>query len=76
MNAAIDAAAREAGREPSAVRRLLNVDPDAASVPVLTDLALRHGVTGFVVTGDDPDLVRRLGDEIAPATRAAVARSR
>lgn len=76
MNATIDAAAVEAGRDPRAVRRLLNVDASAADVGRLADLALTYGISGFIVTGDDPDVVRRLGAEVAPGTRVAVAAAR
>lgn len=76
LSAAIDAAASAAGRAPSAVRRLVNLDPDMADAGLLSDLALRHGVSGFIVTGDDPDVIRRLGAEVAPRTRDAVAAAR
>lgn len=76
LSAAIDAAATAAGRAPSAVRRLVNLDPDMADAGLLSDLALRHGVSGFIVTGDDPDVIRRLGAEVAPRTRDAVAAAR
>lgn len=76
MNAAIDAAAVAAGRDPRAIRRLLNVDASAADVGRLADLALTYGISGFIVTGDDPDVVRRMGAEVAPGTRAAVATAR
>jgi alkanesulfonate monooxygenase SsuD/methylene tetrahydromethanopterin reductase-like flavin-dependent oxidoreductase (luciferase family) len=76
MNEVIDAAAVRAGRDPRSIRRLLNVAADAADVQQLTDLALRYGISGFVVTGDDPDVVRRLGADVAPGTRAEVAAGR
>lgn len=76
MNATIDAAAVGAGRDPRAIRRLLNVDAAAADVGRLAELALTYGISAFIVTGDDPDVVRRLGAEIAPGTRDAVAAGR
>ena len=76
LNAAIDAAASAAGRAPSAVRRLVNLDADMADADLLTDLALRPGVSGFIVTGDDPAVITRLGAEVAPRTRDAVAAAR
>lgn len=76
LNAAIDEAAVAAGRQPSDVRRLLNVEAAAAEPGLLTDLAVRHGVSGFIVTGDDPEVVRRLAREVAPRTRDAVAAAR
>jgi len=75
LNATIDAAARDAGREPAAVRRLVNVDA-SADAALLIDLALRHGMSGFIVTGDDPAVVRRLAADVAPRTRDAVSAAR
>ena len=79
MNARIDEAASEAGRDPRDVRRLLNVPADFADpgrVDDLLALALEHGFSAFIVTGDDPDAIRTFGDEVAPAIREAVARER
>ncbi|WP_136707581.1 LLM class flavin-dependent oxidoreductase [Agromyces sp. H66] len=75
-HSAIDAAARAAGREPRDIRRLLNVGPDAARPDVLADLATRHGVDTFIVTGDDASLIAELGTRIGPETRALVAARR
>ena len=87
-NAVIDAAAAEAGREPAAVRRLLNLGerlsehgPDVASSPSwwaeqLTALALDHGVSAFILMTDDLTTVARFGEEVAAAVREAVARQR
>ena len=72
-NATIDEAARKAGRDPRAIRRLLNVGTDQ-SADQLTALALEHGFSTFIVTGDDPEAIRRFGAEVAPAVREAVAR--
>jgi alkanesulfonate monooxygenase SsuD/methylene tetrahydromethanopterin reductase-like flavin-dependent oxidoreductase (luciferase family) len=72
-NRIIDEAARVAGRDPRAIRRLLNV-PGDLSVEQLLPLALEHGVSTFIVTADDPETIERWGGEIAPALRAAVAR--
>src|SRR5690606_11206278 len=84
-NAIIDEAAAEAGRSPSAVRRLLNLGgaiADRSSGPMqgpvsqwveeLTRLALEDGVSGFVATSDDPDQMRAFALEVAPAVREAV----
>jgi hypothetical protein len=92
MNRHIDEAAVAAGREPAAIRRLLNVSGSFAAagsvgsgpldappeewVDVLTGLALEHGVSGFVVTGDDPALLRRFAEDVAPAVRERVAAAR
>ena len=75
-NDVIDAAATAAGRDPRAVRRLLNITPAEVDVETLTRLALDHGVSGFIAMGDDPRALVRLGRDIAPAVRDAVAAAR
>ena len=79
-NAAIDEAAAGAGRDPREIRRLLNVGNLASDVASLIDriaaLALDDGVDTFIFTGDDPDLLRLVGAEVAPAAREVVARER
>ena len=75
-HAMIDAAARDAGREPRDIRRLLNVGPQQARPDVLADLATRHGVDTFIVAGDDAALIADLGERIGPETRALVAEAR
>jgi alkanesulfonate monooxygenase SsuD/methylene tetrahydromethanopterin reductase-like flavin-dependent oxidoreductase (luciferase family) len=89
-NARIDDAARAAGRDPRAVRRLLNMggrlsaqrSPDLLAGPPeqwveqLAVLALEHGTSAFIATGDDPTLLTVLGQEIAPAVRELVAAER
>lgn len=89
-NARIDAAAAEAGRSPKAVRRLMNFmggefspvtrglldGPPEAWIDQMADLALTHGVSAFIVGGDDPVTIQRLGAEIAPAVREIVDRER
>ncbi|WP_432161364.1 LLM class flavin-dependent oxidoreductase [Streptomyces sp. NRRL F-5630] len=73
MNARIDEAAREAGRDPREIRRFLNImKPEQATANFLTELAVEHGISGFVVGGDDEGAIRRLGEEVAPAVRANV----
>ncbi|GAB3268058.1 LLM class flavin-dependent oxidoreductase [Kineosporia babensis] len=85
MNQRIDDAAQEAGREPAAVRRLLNIGgqfsaasggllqgPPKQWVEELTDLALTHGISGFVLAGDDPQAMRLFAAEVAPAVRENV----
>ena len=88
-SARIDEAAAAAGRDPAAVRRIYNVPgrvggPDegpfrggvASWVEALAELALRDGVSGFVVWPDGDDAraqVERLGHEVAPAVRERVA---
>jgi hypothetical protein len=88
-NAAIDSAATEAGREPGAVRRLLNVSgayadgspgpldgPASRQVEELARLALEEGIGTFVAAADDPGLIEEFAREIAPAVREAVAGER
>jgi alkanesulfonate monooxygenase SsuD/methylene tetrahydromethanopterin reductase-like flavin-dependent oxidoreductase (luciferase family) len=88
-NAAIDAAALEAGREPAAVRRLLNVTGSYASgepgptegpteqwVEELARLAVEHGFSTFVAMADDPRTIELFATEVAPAVRELVAAER
>ncbi|MBJ3783194.1 LLM class flavin-dependent oxidoreductase [Devosia sediminis] len=89
-NRLIDEAARAAGRDPREIRRLLNLGrvslaatnggflngPASQWVEELTALALEHGFSTFIVASEDPDLFKTLGQEIAPAVRAAVAKAR
>ncbi|MEV8611442.1 LLM class flavin-dependent oxidoreductase [Amycolatopsis sp. NPDC051373] len=86
----IDHAAAEAGRDPAAVRRLLNVmnvgfsptrqgflqGPPEQWVDELLPLILDVGITGFLFGGDDPRVMRILGEEVAPAVREAVEKER
>jgi alkanesulfonate monooxygenase SsuD/methylene tetrahydromethanopterin reductase-like flavin-dependent oxidoreductase (luciferase family) len=80
-NAIIDAAAEEAGRDPRAIRRLVNVfgDPGKTAdawVAELLPLALEHGVGTVIFGSDDPDELRRFAEEVVPALREAVTRER
>ncbi|MFC7550054.1 LLM class flavin-dependent oxidoreductase [Plantactinospora sp. GCM10030261] len=89
LNARIDDAASAAGRDPTAVRRLLNISgefttagsgpltgPPAQWVEELAGLALEHGISGFILATDDPDTIDRFGAEVAPAVRELVAADR
>ena len=77
-NGRIDDAALAAGREPAQIRRLYNVNPstDPAWAESLAELAVGHGMSTFIVAGDDPRVVQEFGTEIAPAVRELVARER
>lgn len=75
-NARIDAAAASAGRDPKAIRRLLNLGGATSSPAELAELALEHGFSTFIATGDDPAAVAAFGQEVAPATRELVAAER
>ena len=79
-SARIDAAAQAAGREPGAIRRLLNVGQlegsAAEQAELLAGLTRDAGTSVFIVPGDDPNAVSRFAAEVAPAVRAAVAAER
>ncbi|WP_165987538.1 LLM class flavin-dependent oxidoreductase [Streptomyces sp. YIM 98790] len=92
LHARIDEAAAGAGREPRAVRRLYNLfgtitdgpsegflhGPVEQWVAELTELALVHGMDGFLFgpAGDPVRQTHRFAAEVAPAVREAVARGR
>ncbi len=89
FNAVIDEAAAAGGRDPRSVRRLLNISgefartgsglltgPVAQWVEELAGLAIDCGISGFIMTGDDPAAVQRFGAEVAPAVRDLVAAER
>jgi alkanesulfonate monooxygenase SsuD/methylene tetrahydromethanopterin reductase-like flavin-dependent oxidoreductase (luciferase family) len=69
---AVDEAARAAGREPSAIRRVANVGAEIGGVDALARLVEDLGFDGLLLSpGDDPvDGVRRIGEDVAPALRA------
>ncbi|GLW10864.1 hypothetical protein Misp01_59920 [Microtetraspora sp. NBRC 13810] len=92
LNARIDDAARAAGREPRAVRRLYNVSgvitggpsegflrgPAGQWAEELTDLAVGYGMDTFVLwpDGDQETQLRRFAEEVVPDVRERVARER
>jgi len=75
-NAIIDEAAAAAGRDPREIRRMLNFAPDKATVEDLLPLAVRDGVSTFILASDDPWAIQAWGEEVTPALREAVARER
>jgi len=88
-NAAIDEAAVAAGRQPGDVRRLLNIDgtfdeagdgfvvgPPDAWVERLLPLALKQGVSTFILAADDERTIETWAGEVAPRLRQAVAAAR
>lgn len=88
-NAAIDAAAAAAGRDPREVRRILNVSgaysdgtpgpldgPPARQVEALARLALEDGISTFVAMADDAAAIEAFATEVAPAVRELVADGR
>ncbi len=88
MNERIDEAALAAGRAPEAVRRLYNVSGAFGAgggflrgrpsewAEQLAGLTLEQGVATYILATDDPDDVRRFGEEVAPAVRDLVATER
>lgn len=89
LNAQIDEAATSAGRDPGAVRWLLNVSglvtptsrgvlvgPAEQWVEELAGLAMDYGISGLIVGTDDPTLLHQVGEQIAPAVRELVAAER
>jgi alkanesulfonate monooxygenase SsuD/methylene tetrahydromethanopterin reductase-like flavin-dependent oxidoreductase (luciferase family) len=89
-NARIDEAASAVGRDPRQVRRLVNiggqftaqpsdrllVGPPSQWAEQLAMLSLEHGLSAFIVVGDDPNQLALFGQEVAPATRELVAAER
>ncbi|TQS25578.1 LLM class flavin-dependent oxidoreductase [Microbispora sp. KK1-11] len=90
MSAILDAAAERAGRDPAGIRRVYNVEgrfsgvagkgfldgPPALWAEQLTELALRHGMSVFVLSVDDDRDLKVFAEEVAPAVREAVSRER
>jgi alkanesulfonate monooxygenase SsuD/methylene tetrahydromethanopterin reductase-like flavin-dependent oxidoreductase (luciferase family) len=90
LNARIDDAASGAGRSPNEVRRLMNVmnvqfsptsnglldGPADQWTEQIADLALNHGVTAFLIGGDDLATTEKFAAEVAPAVRELVAKER
>ncbi len=89
MNKHIDEGAASAGRDPSAVRRLLNISgqfarsggsllvgPPRQWAEELAAITLEYGVTGFIMMADDAPSIELFAAEVAPATRELVAAER
>jgi alkanesulfonate monooxygenase SsuD/methylene tetrahydromethanopterin reductase-like flavin-dependent oxidoreductase (luciferase family) len=89
MNAVIDEAAQAAGRDPRAVRRLLNISGLFAPagrgylqgtsqqwVEELAVLALDYGISAFILATDDAATTERFAAEVVPAVRERVAAER
>jgi hypothetical protein len=75
-NRRIDEAAAAAGRDPRAIRRLLNTAPDVP-VETFTSLTLEQGMDTYVIGGiEDPEALRWFASDVVPAVRAAVAKAR
>jgi alkanesulfonate monooxygenase SsuD/methylene tetrahydromethanopterin reductase-like flavin-dependent oxidoreductase (luciferase family) len=89
MNAHIDEGAHAAGRDPAAIRRLLNISgeftrtgngllvgPPAQWAEQLTEIALTHGISGFIAMADDPGTIALFAQEVAPRVRELVTAER
>lgn len=79
-NLLIDGAAEAAGRDPRAVRRLLNIGASPrdsrAWAEELAGYTLADGVSTFIAMADDPRDIQRFAAEVAPAVREIVTRER
>jgi alkanesulfonate monooxygenase SsuD/methylene tetrahydromethanopterin reductase-like flavin-dependent oxidoreductase (luciferase family) len=90
MRERLEEAAAEAGRDPGELRRVLNVagaitdgasegmlrGPVAQWVEELAALVVEDGFDTFVLWADGPDALSRFAEEVVPAVREQVARSR
>ena len=88
-NEAIDEAAEDEGRDPSEIRRLLNVSgsfegsadgllegPPESWIEELSALALEDGIGTFILMTDDANLMQTFAAEVVPAVRERVAEER
>lgn len=86
MNRQIDRGAEQAGRDPSAIRRMLNIGGQFASsnggflngppdqwAEELAGLNQDYGISGFILMADDPGTIELFASEVAPKTRELVA---
>lgn len=89
LNKFIDEGAASAGRDPSSVRRLLNISgqfarsgrsllngPPQQWAEELAEITLTYGITGFILMADDEPSIELFAAEVAPATRELVAAER
>ena len=75
-NHRIDEAAAQAGRDPLAIRRILNAGADLP-VELLASLTLESGMDTYVIGGiEDPEALRWFASDVIPAVREAVAKGR
>ena len=80
-NQVIDAAAKDAGRDPREIRRLLNVfaEPGRTSeawLEQLLPLVLDNGVSTLILGSDEPGELQRFAEEVIPELRDRVAHER
>jgi alkanesulfonate monooxygenase SsuD/methylene tetrahydromethanopterin reductase-like flavin-dependent oxidoreductase (luciferase family) len=89
MNRHIDRGAEQAGREPSEIRRMLNIGgqfsttsgeflngPPDQWAKDLAGLTLEYGISGFILMADDVPTIELFARDVAPATRELVAEQR
>jgi alkanesulfonate monooxygenase SsuD/methylene tetrahydromethanopterin reductase-like flavin-dependent oxidoreductase (luciferase family) len=88
MNAAIDDAAHAAGRRAAEIRRLYNINGAFGTgagflqgmpgdwAEQLTELAIRDGISTYILSVSSGEQVRRFAEEVAPAVRELVERER
>jgi alkanesulfonate monooxygenase SsuD/methylene tetrahydromethanopterin reductase-like flavin-dependent oxidoreductase (luciferase family) len=90
MVSQLNTAAADAGREPSAIRRILNVGGEITGgdskgvfrgpvdqwVAELTDLAVTHGFDTFILWAEGEGQLEKFAGEVVPAVRARVAAGR
>lgn len=88
LSARLDDAAVAAGRGPEAVRRIYNIfgrfgtgSGFLAGTPEdwseqLAELSLAQGFGTYILGTDDPDVIRRFAEEVAPAVRELVTAER
>ncbi|MCA9858817.1 MAG: LLM class flavin-dependent oxidoreductase [Thermomicrobiales bacterium] len=82
MNAEIDAAAIAAGRDPSAIRRMLNINgrfmeserglfqgPVDSWARQIVELNRDYGISTFILAADDPQTIALFGTVVAPLAR-------
>lgn len=85
MNRNIDQGAAAAGRDPSAIRRLLNIGgrftaqrggllqgPPDQWAEELADIALTYGISGFILASDDAATTETFAGEVVPAVKQLV----
>lgn len=89
MNKHIDDGAHRAERDPAAITRFLNitgsftdarggllVGPPGQWAQEIAEITLTHGISGFILIGDDPAAIEVFAGEVAPAVREIVATER
>jgi alkanesulfonate monooxygenase SsuD/methylene tetrahydromethanopterin reductase-like flavin-dependent oxidoreductase (luciferase family) len=75
-NKRVDEAAVAAGRDPKAIRRVLNAGADVP-VELFTSLTVEHGMDTYVIGGlEEPEALRWFASDVIPAVREAVAKAR